>query len=150
LVVLARHSSGCGSYIGSISTSTLPYAIDLEPNGGTVSVAAIAQIQQTFQEGETITGHLGHDHADNGLDGDDWFYYISPRNGNVTFSATYDDALNGWLYVYDKNGAQLGFSASGSGFKTVTVDCLAQDTIVLRANHTSGCGSYTGSATTTT
>lgn len=137
-------SSGCGSYTAAFNTSTLPYLGDVEPNN------SIATIKQTFQENQSFTGHLNYANGLNVSDNDDYFYYISPRNGNVTFSVTADAGLNVWVYLYRKNGQLMGYSSNGSGLRQYTANCQAADTLIGRINGSSGCGSYTAVFNTST
>jgi hypothetical protein len=148
IVGRVRHNSGCGSYSAFFTTSTLDNEIDVEPNGDDAIVASISTIQETFEEGEEFTGHIGYIDADLGLDKNDWFYLISPRDGNVTISASFDSSLTGWVYLYEKDGTQLSISAAGTGLRQTTTNCFAQDTIVARIRHNSGCGSYVATFST--
>ncbi len=136
-------SSGCGSYSAQFNTSTLPNAIDAEPNN---SQAAIIN---TYNKNQNFTGHIGYATPGNGtVDGDDWFYYNNPHDGNVTFSVTADPGLNIWVYLYRENGSQIGFSTNGSGLREYTAQCQQAGLIVGRINSSGGCGSYTAQFTT--
>ncbi len=135
--------SGCGSYTASFTTSEPDYANDVEPNGST------STIKEIFKEGDEWTGHLGHTGVGVGTDSDDYFYVISPRDGNVVLSATYEEGLYGRIYLYNKNGGLIGYSAWLDGESgSYTAYCQAADTLIARLHGLNGCGSYTASFTT--
>src|SRR5690554_1223553 len=143
LIARITRSSGCGSYTASFTTLGLDNANDVEPNG------SIVLIKETFEESVEWTGHLGHYDSDIGIDSDDYFYIISPRDGDVVLSATFDDGLNGWIYLYNKNGAQIGYTQLLGGSGSYPAMRQAADTLIARITRSSGCGSYTASFSTT-
>src|SRR5690606_9797641 len=154
LVIRVNRSSGCGSYLGVAQTSTLSNDNDVEPNG-TASFDMNA-VQETFNEFEEFSGQIGYDNAENGVDVNDWFYYISPRNGNPSVHITYDATFTGWIYLYQKDGTQLGYSQiavpANNEEPTLTTSytamCQAADTLLIRVARAGGCGSYFGHAET--
>jgi hypothetical protein len=135
---------GCGSYTGSFSTTTLPVANDAEPNN------SINETQGTFAENQTLTGHIGYITNTGVPDSFDSFAYASPRNGNITFTVTGSPGLTFILRIFRPNGALLASSNTGTGTLTVTLNCQEAGTYLGRVDLASGCGSYTGSFSTTT
>jgi len=139
LIARITRSAGCGSFSASFETTSLVNANDNEPNSG------FALVQEYFEENEEFTGHLGYVDADFGTDGEDWFGLLSPRDGNVTLTATYDEPLSGFIYLYEKDGTQISFSAVSGNTASVTAFCYAADTLIARITQSSGCGSYSAS-----
>ena len=144
LVARITRSAGCGSYTASFETSVLQNTNDLEPNNGLV------QVQNYYEENEEFTGHIGYVDADFGTDGEDWFGLLSPRDGNVTLTATYDEPLSGFIYLYEKDGTQISFSSVSGNTASVTAFCYAADTLIARITRSAGCGSYSASFETST
>ncbi len=148
LIARISRTSGCGSYTASFSTSDPPYENDTEPNHGINIETSFEAIQDTHIEFEEWGGHLGYHDVDLGTDNDDYYYIISPRDGNVELTATYDAGLSGYIYLYEKDGTQIGFTYIPGTTGTFIANCYASDTLVARINRTSGCGTYTTSFTT--
>lgn len=145
LVAAIARSSGCGSYSASFATAGLTYENDMEPNNDGGPLSSIEVIQATYQENEEWEGHLGYTDADNGVDLNDYYYIVSPEDGNVTLTAEYDAALAGYIYLYEKDGTQIGFTYIAGTTGSYTANCYASDTLVARISRSSGCGSYIAS-----
>ncbi len=145
LVARINQASGCGSYTASISVDPPEHENDVEPNGGGSAVLSIDMIQDTWEFGDVFTGHLGHSDADIGVDNNDWYYLINPSDGDVTLSVDYSESLTGYIYLYEKDGTQIGFSYLTGEAGTYTASCRAADTLVARINRAAGCGSYEAS-----
>lgn len=143
LYVIISRWSGTGDYTFSVSLQSPTVANDQEPNN------TIAEIQTTLTENQTTTGQLGH--VNNGItDSNDFFEYVNPRNGTVTFSAEGFETLNYQLYLYRPNGTLLGSLAPGTGERELNVSCVAAGTYIGRVSQWSGCGSYSVSFNTST
>ena len=78
-------------------------------------------------------------------DTQDWYELTLPAIGNVTFTASYQAGLSGFIYIHNSAGGQLGFASSATG--TLTINCTAAGTIYVRATRNGGSGTYTLSVT---
>ena len=143
------HSGGCGSYTASFDTAPPAQAGDVEPNGNNDVLASIDQIQETYEEGEEWTRHLGSIDVDTGQDIQDWFYIVSPEDGDVVLTVNPTGTLPGFIYPYEKGGTQIGSLQMNQNTNTIFIGlCYAADTLVARIGRSGGCGSYTASFTT--
>jgi hypothetical protein len=142
--VRASRNSGEGTYSLEVTLQSLSLAEDTEPNNTQMTIVDI------YLEGEVFTGHLGYQGEDSGnaIDSEDWFQVISSSDGDVTLNVDFTGSLGGFIYLYRKNGLQLGNTSASAGANALTVNCLADDTLVVRISRNAGCGSYSASIET--
>ena len=143
IVVRITHSSGCGSYIASVSVAPPVFAGDQEPNG------SLSAAQEVLQISEEFTGRLGYSDADTGTDTDDWFFVVTGDDGELTFDLESTGTLNGFFYFYEKDGTQITNTSYNNGNNQLTVNCIANDTVAVRIIRSAGCGSYNASISVT-
>ena len=134
LYVRVSRSSGDGSYVLSNALSTPTYSEDSEPNNTQATTLSFVE------DGQTFTGHLGY--ADPTIDALDYFGLVLPDDGNITVSGVFDSTLTGSLLFYYKNGQFLNQTTVTTGEIELSRSCLAQDTVYLRVQRSTGCGSY--------
>ncbi len=72
-------SSGSGNYSFTVTLDEPANNVDTEPNNST------STIQDTYLENQTWTGQLGYSGI-GGRDSEDYFYIVSPRDGNVVIA----------------------------------------------------------------
>ena len=99
--------NGAGNFtLGS--AVTLPAAAnDTEPNDDYTHAHA-------FAPNTTTTGHLGYSRTAYGdVDNADWYSFVAPQDGDVTFKLTTDSVfpLNAYVRFYDSNGTSDLFDA---------------------------------------
>src|SRR5690554_6089782 len=136
IVVHVDRYGGCGSYELSFETTPPTYANDVEPNN------TLGEINTAVEEFEEVTGHIGYEDVDTGTDHYDYFYILSPRDGDVTVTMNLDSAARSSLLILYKNGSSKSTAVLGTGELSTTAFCMAQDTLVVRIDRYSGCGSY--------
>ena len=134
--------SGCGSYSMTFTTDNPPsHDQDIEPNNS-VSGANIFVVP-----GDVLQGRLGYSGV--GIsDNTDYYGLLPGDDGSMTLTSVIDSSLEMYTRFYNKNGTLLA-AAFGTGTKTVTIDCVANDTIYAAAERWSGCGSYSMTFTMT-
>ncbi len=136
-VVRVQSVSGCSGYSLAVAVDEPPLTEDLEPNNG------LALVQETIEELEFTSGHLGH--VFNGVtDGQDFFHINVDRNGTVAINANAGDGLTARLVVSRTNGSVL-FSSPAVGFtgaESFELPCFGEGTYAVQMVQVSGCGSY--------
>jgi hypothetical protein len=142
--VRASRNSGEGSYTLEVTLQGLTLSEDTEPNN------TQSAIVDTYSEGEVFTGHLGYqgENSGNAIDSEDWFQVISSTDGDVTLNVEFTNSLGGFIYLYRKDGVQLGNTSASVGANALTINCLADDTLAVRISRNAGCGSYSASIAT--
>ena len=139
VVVRVSRNAGCGDYSGVVNVTPADLPVDAEPNN------VFSAIQEIFNVNEEFTGRLGYFDTDTGTDSEDWFEEVLDDDGRVDFTFMPTGSLGGFIYIYNKSGVQQTFVGYGDETPvTLSRDCLANDTVVLRISRNAGCGSYTG------
>ncbi len=136
-VARVQSINGCGGYTLSVSVDEPELPEDIEPND------SLGAVQETIEELEVTTGHLGHT-FEGSTDSQDYFHINIDRNGSVVINANVDDALTLRLNVLRTNGSVL-FSSPAIGFsgsESFELPCYGEGTYVVRLDHVSGCGAY--------
>lgn len=129
--------NGCGGYTLSFeNVKPALFPNDVEVN----DTQEEAMVYLNY--GETTTGHIGYyDHA-NLYDEHDWFGVILPEDGNYTFTTIADPIAKHYVRMYHKNGSHAGSLYSSNDTTSLTVSCLAADTVYVNIDRYSGCGGY--------
>jgi hypothetical protein len=134
IFVAVERISGCGSYELSYSIDDPTYATDIEPND------AYNATQEQLPENGSVTGHLGYV-SDSSTDSSDSFEFVKTQNGELTLEVETEEGLEVSITVLRTNGVTLGTSAAGTSAELV-LQCRGIETLAVRVNHVSGCGSY--------
>jgi len=129
-------SSGSGNYTLSNTFSSPSLANDMEPNNG------LAQIQTLISDGSTTSGHLGYITVASGNDVTDTYHILPNDDGRIQLTGVVDSSMNVRYQIFRKNGTFLSQTAVKTGVMSLSVNCVAQDTLVAQVILSSGCGSY--------
>ena len=92
---------GAGTYTLSSSVTAPAFANDAEPNNDPSAAKA-------FAVNTTKTGHLGYSRTSyTDVDTQDWYSFVAPQDGDVTFTLTTDSVfpLRARIYFIDSDGA---------------------------------------------
>ncbi|MFZ6050489.1 hypothetical protein [Halocola ammonii] len=133
---LVSRNSGCGGYDFSFSVETPLESIDDEPNN------SLAEAHDLIGVGEIQSGHLGHNRVGSGIDQSDHYLLNVAEDGEIHINLTSSGTLASRLFVYYSNGGQAAVSGISTDSVSLSVDCLAADTLFLRVSSNGGCGGY--------
>lgn len=126
--------SGSGTYTLNSKFTAAPYTNDTESND-------TYQTATTFALNSTTYGHIKY-YQNGSTDWDDWYKFVIPADGSVSFSSESDSA-DVDLYLYDVNGTTSIATGSTYGLKEqVQHTNLMPGTYYLRIYGYSSHGGY--------
>jgi hypothetical protein len=139
IYVRLNRNSGSGEYSLEVNLSPTGIPNDAEPNN------TFATIQEVFEVGEIISGHIGYTGGAQNItvDSDDWFTVNLPEDGTATLTVDFDDTFNGSIFLYSAAGGLLASQGSLSGEgNSISASCRAAGEIVVRIFRNTGCSPY--------